>query len=71
MTASLGVLLACNTEACGLSRLKNHSALLVRFAVSKNFGPQNCGAVPRMSVQDKGAARMIEDYYGCFSLFPP
>ena len=26
--------------------------------VSKNFGPQNCGAVPRMSVQDKGAARM-------------
>jgi len=31
--------------------------------VSKNFGPQNSGAVPRMSVQDKGAARMIEDYY--------
>jgi hypothetical protein len=31
--------------------------------VSKNFGPQNCGAVPRVSVQDKGAARMIEDYY--------
>src|SRR6516164_4844372 len=31
--------------------------------VSKNFGPQNCGAVPRTSVQDQGAARMIEDYY--------
>ena len=31
--------------------------------VSKNFGPQNCGAVPRMSVEDQGAARMIEDYY--------
>jgi len=30
--------------------------------VSKNFGPQNSGAVPRMSVQDQGAARMIEDY---------
>jgi hypothetical protein len=30
---------------------------------SKNFGPQNCGAVPRTSVQDQGAARMIEDYY--------
>ena len=28
MTASLGVLPACNTEACGLSRLKNYSALL-------------------------------------------
>ena len=28
--------------------------------VSKNFGPQNCGA---MFVQDKCAARMIEDYY--------
>jgi len=25
--------------------------------VSKNFGPQNCGAVPRTSVQDQGAAR--------------
>ena len=32
MTAPIGVLPACNTEACGLSRLKNHSALLVRFA---------------------------------------
>jgi hypothetical protein len=32
-------------------------------SVSKNFGPQNCGAVPRTSVQDQGAARMIEDYY--------
>ena len=32
MTASLRGLPACNTEACGLSRLKNHSALLVRFA---------------------------------------
>jgi hypothetical protein len=32
MTASLRSLPACNTEACGLSRLKNHSALLVRFA---------------------------------------
>jgi hypothetical protein len=31
--------------------------------VSMNFGPQNCGAVPWMSVQEKGAARMIEDYY--------
>jgi hypothetical protein len=31
--------------------------------VSMNFGPQNCGAVPRTSVEDKGAARMIEDYY--------
>jgi hypothetical protein len=31
--------------------------------VSMNFGPQNCGAVPRTSVQDQGAARMIEDYY--------
>jgi len=31
--------------------------------VSMNFGPQNCGAVPRVSVQDKGAARMIEDYH--------
>jgi hypothetical protein len=31
--------------------------------VSKNFGPQNCGAVPRTSVEDKGAARMIQDYY--------
>ena len=30
--------------------------------VSKNFGPQNCGAVPRTSLQDQGAARMIEDY---------
>lgn len=30
MTASLRGLPACNTEACGLSRLKNHSALLVR-----------------------------------------
>jgi hypothetical protein len=28
-----------------------------------NFGPKNCGAVPRTSVQDQGAARMIEDYY--------
>ena len=28
MTASLGVLPACNTEAGGLSRPKNHSALL-------------------------------------------
>src|SRR5215472_11391920 len=26
-----------------------------------NFGPQNCGAVPRTSVQDQSAARMIED----------
>ena len=25
--------------------------------VSMNFGPQNRGAVPRMSVRDKGAAR--------------
>ena len=25
--------------------------------------PQNCGAVPQTSVQDQGAARMIEDYY--------
>jgi hypothetical protein len=32
MTASLGVLLACNTKAYGLSRLKNYSALLVRLA---------------------------------------
>ena len=32
MTASLRGLPACNTEACGLSRLKNHSALLVKFA---------------------------------------
>ena len=32
MTASLRGLSACNTKACGLSRLKNHSALLVRFA---------------------------------------
>ena len=32
MTASLRGLPACNTEACGLSPLKNHSALLVRFA---------------------------------------
>ena len=32
-------------------------------SVSMNFGPQNCGAVPRTSVQDQGAARMIEDYY--------
>ena len=31
--------------------------------VSMNFGPQNCGAVPRTSVDDQGAARMIEDYY--------
>src|SRR5215467_6966975 len=31
--------------------------------VSTNFGPQNCGAVPRTSVQDQGAARMIQDYY--------
>src|SRR6516164_8739547 len=31
--------------------------------VSKNFGPQNCGAVPRTSVEDQDAARMIEDYY--------
>ena len=27
-----------------------------------NFGPQNCGAVPQTSVEDQGAARMIEDY---------
>jgi hypothetical protein len=27
------------------------------------FGPQNCVAVPRTSLQDEGAARMIEDYY--------
>jgi hypothetical protein len=32
-------------------------------SVSMNFGPQNCGAVPRTSVEDQGAARMIEDYY--------
>src|SRR5215469_9854796 len=32
MTASLKGLPACNTNACGLSRLKNHSALLVRLA---------------------------------------
>jgi hypothetical protein len=32
-------------------------------SVSMHFGPQNCGAVPRTSVQDQGAARMIEDYY--------
>jgi hypothetical protein len=31
-------------------------------SVSMNFGPQNCGAVPRTSVEDQGAARMIEDY---------
>src|SRR5271167_4147567 len=31
MTASLRGLPACNTEACGLSRLKNHSALLVSY----------------------------------------
>jgi hypothetical protein len=31
--------------------------------VSMNFGPPNCGAAPRASVEDKGAARMIEDYY--------
>jgi len=31
--------------------------------VSMNFGPQKRGAVPRTSVQDQGAARMIEDYY--------
>jgi len=30
---------------------------------SMNFGPQNCGAVPQMSVQDQGAARMTKDYY--------
>ena len=28
--------------------------------VSMNFGPQNCGVVPRSSVQDQGAARMIK-----------
>src|SRR6516162_2588859 len=27
------------------------------------FRTANCGAVPRTSVQDQGAARMIEDYY--------
>ena len=31
--------------------------------VSMNFGPQNCGALSRTSVEDQGAARMIEDYY--------
>jgi hypothetical protein len=31
--------------------------------VSMNFGPQNCGAVPRTSIQGQSAARMIEDYY--------
>ena len=31
--------------------------------VSMNFGPQNCGALLRTSVQDRGAARMIEVYY--------
>jgi hypothetical protein len=31
--------------------------------VLMNFGPQNCGEVPRTSVQDQGVARMIEDYY--------
>ena len=30
--------------------------------VSMNFGPQNCGAVPRTSVQDQGAGKMFEDY---------
>jgi hypothetical protein len=25
-----------------------------------NFGPQNCGVVPRTSVEDQGAARIIE-----------
>jgi hypothetical protein len=34
---------------------------------SMNFGPQNCGEVPRTSVEDQGAATMIEDYYD----FPP
>jgi hypothetical protein len=32
-------------------------------SVSMNFGPQDGGAVPRTSVEDQGAARMIEDYY--------
>jgi hypothetical protein len=32
-------------------------------SVSMNFGPQNCGAVRQTSVEDQGAARMIEDYY--------
>jgi hypothetical protein len=27
------------------------------------FGPKSCGAVPRTSLQDQGAARKIEDYY--------
>jgi hypothetical protein len=31
--------------------------------VSMNFGPQNCGAVPRTSADDQVVARMIEDYY--------
>jgi hypothetical protein len=31
--------------------------------MSMNFGPQNCGAVPRTSVEDQGAVGMIEDYY--------
>src|SRR5215470_13316656 len=31
--------------------------------VSMNFGPQNCGAVPRTSAHDQGVAGMIEDYY--------
>jgi hypothetical protein len=31
-------------------------------SVLMNFGPQNCGAVPRNSVQDQDA-QMIEDYY--------
>jgi len=30
--------------------------------VSMNFGPQNCGAVPRTSVEDQGATRVIEDF---------
>ena len=47
MTASLRGLPACNTEACGLSRLKNHSALLVRFARAASIWLEPAGTGAR------------------------
>ena len=65
MTASLRGLPACNTEACGLSRLKNHSALLVRFAPCGQHLPHKAGITPRYCSSNFAIETAIERRLAC------
>ena len=52
-------------------KINEHRGRIVKNTGDRNshsscvdeFRTANCGAVPRTSVEDRGAARMIEDYY--------